>query len=454
MRSAVSNRVRPALKFPNGPRSDGEGTDATPLHRAGFAPAAAWELDLVVEAGPDAGARLALSSARPSKMLVGQSASCDFRLRERTVSRRHASIDASEWPVVVRDLGSTNGTFVNGVAVVEAGLSGAETLRLGDALLRVARRGAAAPEAAPSGRWRPAGGLEALGRMIGASDAMRIVYAICERLADGEEPVLVEGEAGTGKALLARALHEMGRRALRPFVVLDCALGTAETEQRQRDRGDGFEHLFSRAAGGTLLLDTVGALEPSLQRPLARALAGGPVGARIVATSRFDLASLVREGRFREDLFACVSVARVELPPLRERRGDVLHLARHFWLEEGGDERAFPAEVLAQTEAHPWPGNVRELRELVARLRMEGVVAAGGEGGDGATASLDRVVGEILRADVSYSEARRRLLVEFEQRYVEQMLDAHHGNVTRAAAASGLARRNFQLIRARRRDES
>jgi two-component system response regulator HydG len=424
--------------------------DATTMPAERFDPSeASRELELVVTGGPDVGARFFLSSSHPSPLLVGQSTTCDFRLSDRSISRRHAAIDASSWPVRVRDLGSTNGTFVNGVAIVEAHLVGGETIRLGDTTL-VAEPRPAATRVRLAERVR-------FGRTLGTSAAMRRLYPLCERLAASADPVLIEGEPGTGKELLAESLHEEGPRATAPFVVIDCALGAADLARRQRDRGGAFEQLVAQAGNGTLLIDEPGELDAPLQRALVRALAASPGAARILVTTRKNLDLLVQHGRFREDLYALVSLARIELPPLRARQGDVSHLAHQFWIESGGEEGTFPADAIARAETQTWPGNVRELREMVSKLLVPGADA--GPPPPGTTpraidksAELSAVVEELLQEDVSYSGARRRLLVEFEQRYVERMLAAHKGNITRAAAASGLARRNFQLIRARRRD--
>ena len=400
-----------------------------------------FDIELCVVEGADRGASCLLSSGRASPLLVGQSPTCDLRLRDRSVSRRHAAFDASSWPVRVTDLGSTNGTSVNGVSIVDAHLVGGETVRIGETTL-VAERRASGPRVRLSERGR-------FGRMLGESAAMRRLYPLCERLTEGAMPVMIEGEAGTGKELLAESLHETGPRATGPFLVVDCATRGPELARRQRDRGDAFEATLGQAAGGTLLLDEIGELDQALQRALVRALKTDVTGTRIIVATRKNLDWLVQHGRFREDLYAVISEARIELPPLRARHGDVRLLARHFWHEDGGDDRAFPTEAVAHAESLAWPGNVRELREFVNKLLVGGgdVPTAASPGGVGA------VVEELLVADVSYSEARRRLLVEFEQRYVERMMQVHHGNITRAAAASGLARRNFQLIRARRKDE-
>jgi transcriptional regulator with PAS, ATPase and Fis domain len=410
-----------------------EATDPKTLRGAladlGDAPS---EIELVVVQGPDEGASCLLSSAHPSPFLVGQGATCDFRLHDPTISRRHVAIDASSWPVRLRDLASTNGTLVNGVAIVEAYLVGDETLRLGGTTLRTERR-RAAPRMPLEDRSR-------FGRTLGRSAAMRKLYPLCDRLAMGSEPLLIEGEPGTGKELLAESLHECGPRASSPFVVVDCHLGARDLARRHRETGDAFEAAIAQAADGTVLLDEIGELDAPLQRALARALAA-PLQARILVATRTDLDWLVQRGRFRDDLHARISTARLELPPLRARHGDVEVLARHFWSQGGGHDGSFPADAIARAEAHSWPGNVRELRDLVSKLLVP------------CTEAGLPSVEELLEDDVSYTEARRRLLLHFEQRYVERMLIAHQGNVTRAAAASGLARRNFQLIRARCRDE-
>jgi DNA-binding NtrC family response regulator len=408
-----------------------------------------FDLELCVVEGPDRGAACLLSSGRPSPVLIGQSPTCDLRLRDRSVSRRHAAFDASSWPVKVTDLGSTNGTSVNGVSIVEAHLVGGETVRLGDTTL-VAERRASGPRVRLSERGR-------FGRMLGESAAMRRLYPLCERITESATPVMIEGEAGTGKELLAESIHETGPSAAGPFLVVDCALRGAELARRQRDRGDAFEATLTQASGGTVLFDEIGELDPNLQRALVKALKTNGGGTRVIVATKKNLDWLVQHGRFREDLYSAIAEARIELPPLRARHGDVRLLARHFWHEDGGDDRAFPSDAIAHAESLPWPGNVRELREYVNKLLVQGAeppaAAAPSAGAAAGASGVGAIVEELLVADVSYSEARRRLLVEFEQRYVERMMQVHHGNITRAAAASGLARRNFQLIRARRKDE-
>jgi transcriptional regulator with GAF, ATPase, and Fis domain len=227
--------------------------------------------------------------------------------------------------------------------------------------------------------------------------------------------------------------------------------------------------IFEQAHGGTLFIDEIGDLELSLQPKLLRAIersevrrVGGdrwlPVDVRIVAATRRDLDREVQAGRFRDDLFFRLAVARVELPPLRVRRGDVTILAHHFWKQLGGGEGALPFELLRHYEEYAWPGNVRELYNAVARRLALGEMepprpprAAASEpvvGRGGVAAGAD-FLESVLALNLSLPSARQRVVDELERRYVERIVAAHGGNVSRAAAASGLAHRYFQKIRAR-----
>ena len=219
--------------------------------------------------------------------------------------------------------------------------------------------------------------------------------------------------------------------------------------------------LFELAHGGTLFIDELGNLEPSLQPKLLRAVERGEirriggdrfarVDVRIVAATRRDLQHEVAAGRFRDNLFHRLAVARLELPPLRRRSGDVVLLAKHFWELMGGNAMDLDADRLARWEAHSWPGNVRELRNTVAR-----VLALG----DGDPSSIEPArdreprpgdpFEEVLSRGLSLPAARRRIVDEFERRYISRVLDQCGGDTARAAAASGIARRYFNLLRSR-----
>jgi transcriptional regulator with GAF, ATPase, and Fis domain len=303
--------------------------------------------------------------------------------------------------------------------------------------------------------------------MVGASAEMRRLYPLCEKLAEAMVPIIIEGETGTGKEVLAESLHSQGPRARAPFVVFDCTAvpnSLLESELFGHERGaftgavNTRKGVFESANGGTLLIDEIGDLELSLQPKLLRALersevrrVGGDapiaVDVRIIAATRRDLDHEVQAGRFRDDLFHRLAVARIELPPLRERHGDVTVLARHFCRKLGSTEGALGGELLRRWESDTWPGNVRELRNAVARQLALGELAAAKPP---PKHSIKRdIVERVLAMDLPIGEARERVVDEFERRYVTHMLEKNQGIVTHAAKASGVARRHFQRIRAR-----
>ena len=244
--------------------------------------------------------------------------------------------------------------------------------------------------------------------------------------------------------------------------------------------------VFEQAEGGTLLIDEIGdlplALQPRLLRVIERSrmrrLGGSrpiSVNVRVLAATRRDLDRMVQLGRFRDDLFHRLAVARVELPPLCERRDDIAQLARHFWALRGADPERIPAKLLREWEDYSWPGNVRELRNAVARrlalgdlvvepLKRPGAVASSDSpmsantllgnaeserGPVRPTAAGADPIAVALALDLPLAETRQRVVHELERRYVQQVLDAHGGNVTRAAAAAGVARRYFYRLKAK-----
>ena len=417
---------------------------------------------LTVIEGSDRGASLRIDGAQPSRVLVGQSPACHLRLTDPTVSRRHAAFDATESGLRFTDLGSTNGSHVGGLVILDAFLAGGESLRLGNTVLRVDRSDDA-QRVTLSTATR-------FGRLVGASVEMRRLYPLCERVAASSVPVIIEGETGTGKEVLAESLHEAGSRASAPFVIFDCtavAPSIIESELFGHERGaftgavSARKGLFEQAHGGTLFIDEIGDLEMSLQPKLLRAVErsevrrmGGdrwiPTDVRIVTATRRDLDAEVQAGRFRDDLFFRLAVVRIELPPLRTRRGDVATLAQHFWTELGG-VGSVPRELMSHYEQYGWPGNVRELHNVVARrlalgeMESTGAATSRAASGEGAGDFIARVIA----LDVPLPRARQQVVDELERRYVERMVALHGGNVAHAAAASGLGHRYFQKIRAR-----
>jgi len=422
--------------------------------------------------GPDRGASVRIDAARAGRLLVGSSPACELKLKDPHVSRRHLGFELEGDRVRMNDLGSTNGTTVNDIQVVEAWLRGGEIVHVGESALRVDRVTAGPTQLSPAMRF---------GRVVGASPEMRRIYPLCEKIAQSHVPVVIEGETGTGKELLAEALHEGGPRASGPFVVFDCTAvppNLAESTLFGHERGaftgavSARKGVFELAHNGTLFIDEIGDLDASLQPKLLRAIERSEVqrvgsekwtkvNVRIVAATRRDLDHEIQVGRFRDDLFFRLAVTRVELPPLRKRTGDIGALARHFFRQLGGEDRAFPADLLARFEAYDWPGNVRELHNAVARFLAVGDIGLTGladstgafapvaSGSPQQTKTSGDALEQILAQDLPFPRAREALVEEFERRYVERVLAKYGGNVGRAAAASGIARRYFQMIRSR-----
>jgi DNA-binding NtrC family response regulator len=333
----------------------------------------------------------------------------------------------------LRDLGSTNGTRAGAVVVRDASLAGGEEIRLGATVL-LARRGAASTaELGTDVRF---------GRLIGVSREMRRLFPLLRRLAAADLAVVVEGETGSGRQTVAETLHESGPRASGAFVVLDCAACSDAGEDEIADA-------VARARGGTLFLDEPSELSAALQPKLVRAL-GAAEDVRLVSGTRVDLEEAVVSRRLRDDLYHRISVARVELPPLRARAGDLSVLVAHFCHELGGDPACLPATTLATWKTLTWPGNLRELRNAVAKQLVLGELAQLEPTLGAATRRADDWIERILEQKLVLADARAQVVEEFERRYVEYMLRATNGNVARAAAASGVARRYFQILKARR----
>jgi len=440
--------------------------DATTLFQSRFRPTnlPRAPFRLVVQSGPDAGLERQLDGSAP-RLLLGSGPACDLRISDRMVSRRHAALDVRDELLRIVDLGSRNGTRVNGVLVSDAGLAGGELIRVGETEIAVSRARASEPGRVPTAMR--------FGRVVGASLELRRLHPLCERLAHSDIPVVIEGETGTGKEALAESFHELGPRAKGPWVVFDCTAvppNLLESELFGHERGaftgavSNRKGVFEQAHHGTLFIDEIGDLDVALQAKLLRAIErsevrplGGDrvvrVDVRIIAATRRDLDREVQAGRFRDDLFHRLAVARVELPPLRDRRGDVAILARHFAEELGGDANAIPAEVVARWEDYAWPGNIREIRNAVARYlalgelgRLDAATAPAGE-------SMVDWVEEILALGLPLSDARDRVIQGFEERYIVRALQSSGGNVTHAARAAGVGRRYFQTLKARRQSE-
>jgi two-component system, NtrC family, response regulator HydG len=415
---------------------------------------------IVVTSGAGAGKDVWVRATTPGPIRIGSSSVCDMVISDRKVSRHHLSIEYQDGRIRLSDLESTNGTNVNGVAVDTVFLEGGEVIRLGDTVLSVEVHAEAAKVSLPPQR--------SFGRIIGASTAMRRLYPVFERLAASDVPVLIEGETGTGKELLAETLHEMGPRKHLPFVTVELPAPNADLIEAalfgiEKATSGGVvveKGVFEETQGGTVLIDDVAELPAAPQQRLVRVLERGEivrvngkesvsVAVRVLAATRGDLDREVENGNFREDLFYRLAVGRVELPPLRRREGDVAFLAGHFWRGMERSGTSLPPDLIFAL-GHRWPGNVRELKNLITRRLVMG---KGGpplpkENDSRGTLQLESLVAD----DPSFSEARARVIAEFERFFVKWTLERHGGNVTKAAASSGLARRYFHQLKSRYRE--
>ena len=300
--------------------------------------------------------------------------------------------------------------------------------------------------------------------LIGTSEAIARLKDMIERVADADASVLITGESGTGKELVARALHTRGRRSNGPFVAINCAAmpeTLLESELFGHARGAFTDAraartgLFVQANGGTLFLDEIGELPLGLQPKLLRALQerkvrplGGdgevPFDARVIAASNRDLATLVDDGRFREDLFFRINVIHLELPPLRARAGDVLPLAQEFvrriCARSGKAVTGLSPQAAEKLLAYPWPGNVRELQNCIERAVT--------------LARYDQVMVDDLAEKIRAYHPSHVLVAsddpselvpmdEVERRYVLRVMEAVGGNKTLAARVLGFDRKTL-----------
>ena len=304
-----------------------------------------------------------------------------------------------------------------------------------------------------------------LGKLVGEAPAFLAVRDRIPRLADSDATVLIAGETGTGKELVARALHYLSARAGHPFVAVNCAAlpdTLLEDELFGHERGaftDAHatrQGLLLHADGGTLFLDEVDSLTPRAQGALLRVLhdrtfrvLGSNVersaAARIVAATNVDLGALVRQGAFRADLFYRLRVLCLEVPPLRQRREDIPLLAAHFL---GKHARGGPPPVLSTAAMQAlvdfeWPGNIRELENAIVRalhLVDEGPIAAEHLVLTDAAPPPAQAASE---ERLSLKESKRRLVDAFEREYLARLLAEAHGNVTRAARTARKERREL-----------
>jgi DNA-binding NtrC family response regulator len=395
-------------------------------------------LRVEVLAGPDAG----LSVTVGARAIVGRAETADVRLSDATVSQFHVELTGDTPGIAVRDLGSSNGTFAREVLLREAFVPPDAELELGETRLRVRVADAYVSERSTS---------TGFGELVGVSAAMRELFAMLERVSRSDLAVFIEGEAGTGKETVARALAAAGPRAHQPLHVVDCAaLPRHLAEGALLGPGGALD----AAAGGSLLLEDVSELPLDVQSLLARATAAPrPGGApRLLGTGRGDLRALVNRGAFHEGLYFAIAQAHLRVPSLAERRDDLKPLVQHFLAKipwETPAARAIEPNALEAIVGREFPGNVRELRAFVERIAK---IA------DGATIKIaDVEFARLLSVDrrregagdeplEAFKEAKRSVVDEFERAYLTKLLARAGTNISRAAALAGVERQSLRSL--------
>jgi DNA-binding NtrC family response regulator len=416
---------------------------------------------LQVTAGPDEGRSLVSDKER---LRCGAHPTNDLVLAEdRTASRHHFEILNTERGWLLVDLNSTNGTFLEGRRVERAYLSVGAVVRAGSSTLSfmpIDEEVTVEPDREGE-----------LGGLVGQSVQMRQVFALIKKIAPMDVSVIIGGETGTGKELVARAIHERSGRGKGPLVVLDCGAippHLIESELFGHEKGAFTGAVaerpgaFERAHGGTIFLDELGELRLDLQPKLLRVLenhevrrVGGndvlSVDCRVIAATNRDLVKEIAAGHFREDLFFRLSVIHLQLPPLRERREDIpLILTRALAdpevLARHGPKHISP-DSLALLMAYAWPGNVRELVNVLSH------VLAFSEGEEVLPEHLPaRVRGHAREVPLPFNEhltfkdAKEQLLENFEREYITRVLSRCEGNLSRAARESGLHRKSIERL--------
>jgi len=411
---------------------------------------------------------------------IGSAEENDLTLADDTVSRNHCRIFQEGNSYLVQDLGSTNGTFINQIRIKEAYLKPGCTVELGNARLQF-------QSFDEEIRINPLSD-EKFGDIIGASRDMRAIFGILDKISPSNATVVIEGETGTGKEVVANTIHKKSRRADKPFIVFDCSAVPAnliESELFGHEKGSftgaimARPGLFELAHGGTVFMDELGELTTELQPKLLRVLetrevrrVGGArpmkVDVRVIAATNRSLEEEVRAGRFREDLFYRLSVVRLHLPPLRERREDVPLLTRHF-LQNGrfnktpeGNRKIeqVSRDVMEALRGYDWPGNVRELLNVIERAvsfadtdtielvdlpkhlvesdHMQRLQTLGARITNQGRQTVDEMG--------SFKHAKEKWVSSFERDYILRLLEKHNFNISHAARDAEIDRKYFRKL--------
>ncbi|MEE2904706.1 MAG: sigma 54-interacting transcriptional regulator [Myxococcota bacterium] len=378
---------------------------------------------------------------------IGAAEDNQIVIQEDFASSYHCRIIQFDQRWEITDLGSTNGTTVNNLRIEKAELPSRATIRVGDASLEFTTQ-ANTPNLSNSEIYRNYG-------MIGQSSSMKRVFDLITRFAPTDAPVLINGKSGSGKELVARALHDASERKNQPYLALNCgALASTMIEAEL------FGHVkgaftgatsdkvgaFESTKNGTLFLDEIGEMPLELQPKLLRVLesrcirkVGGnretPINTRIVAATHKNLQELVKKGEFREDLFHRLFVLNIELPALAERPSDIVLLARHFLSDQSPDQSlVLTAAAEEKLSQYSWPGNVRELKNMIFRAVLLRT---------GNTIDIDDLEFSDTTFFTQTASQRVRAVDGDERDRILQLLKEHGGNRSAVARELGYSKSTF-----------
>ncbi len=407
----------------------------------------------VVIKGPDRGEAARLTSGPVS---FGSDPRCSLVLTDKTVSRKHMEAQLVGDEVMMIDCGSTNGSFIQGSRFEKISIGFGAEVKLGRTVIKFLPDEEIV-DPVPSAQM-------AFGSIVGGDTKVRQMFTLLEDVAKTNATVLIEGETGTGKELIAEEIHNHSPRRDGPLVVFDCGSVPRELIESML-----FGHVkgsftgaitdrrgaFAEAHGGTIFLDEIGEMSIDLQPSLLRVLdkrAVRKVGSntyekidvRVVAATNRDLRAEVAKKAFREDLYYRLAVIRVTVPPLRERGSDIPLLIQHFVNNFAPGLHVTP-EDMARLVRHGWPGNVRELRNVMERACLLA---------KGQSINLeDALVSEAspslgIRTDLPFKEAKGQLVEMFEREYIEDLMRRHKMNLSAAAREAQIDRKHLrELIR-------
>ena len=396
---------------------------------------------------------------------IGSSDHNDLTIHDSTVSKRHCEISVEQSGYLIRDLDSTNGTLVQGVRISSAHLAPGSEIQLGKT--RIVFCPLQDANDIPLSRH------ESFGKMIGRSVPMRRIFYLAETYSPTDVTVMITGETGTGKEVLADEIHNHSNRKDKPFIVIDCAAISKELIESElfghvkgaftganADRQGAFE----LADGGTVFLDEIGDLSPELQPKLLRVLEKREIrrvgcnkvrkiDVRIISATNRNLANEVNEGHFREDLYYRLSVVHLELPPLRRRREDIAPLVKQFLTDLQGEDAIKQLSDFDRTmeilKRHEWPGNVRELKNLIelAFYSERRPVDLSAFLSLVNLRSNSKQEPELsFSADKPFKDAKNDLIEEFERAYLNDLLAKNQQNISRSAREAGIERAYLQRL--------